>query len=92
MCLCREAHGRARATYKGFYNAASAASGTFSDVPKVFYASARAVYTAAMKICWAQYLQWAVFAVLALATLLSGCGQKGPLILPDQKPAQVQAK
>jgi len=41
-----------------------------------------------MKICWAQYLQWAVFAVLALAILLSGCGQKGPLVLPDKAPAQ----
>jgi predicted small lipoprotein YifL len=40
-----------------------------------------------MKICWAQYLQWAVFAVLALAILLSGCGQKGPLVLPDKAPA-----
>jgi predicted small lipoprotein YifL len=45
-----------------------------------------------MKICWAQYLQWAVFAVLALVILLSGCGQKGPLVLPDKPPAQEQSQ
>ncbi|MBD3671435.1 MAG: lipoprotein [Gammaproteobacteria bacterium] len=45
-----------------------------------------------MKICWAQYLQWAVFAILALVILLSGCGQKGELYLPDAKPKPVQTQ
>ena len=37
-----------------------------------------------MKICWAQFLFWAVIAALALASMLGGCGQKGPLYLPEE--------
>ena len=34
--------------------------------------------------CWAQYLLWAVIAILGAGSLLSACGQKGPLYLPDK--------
>ncbi|MBD3609265.1 MAG: lipoprotein [Gammaproteobacteria bacterium] len=44
-----------------------------------------------MKICWAQYTLWAVMAILALMTILSGCGQKGPLKLPEKAPVQSQS-
>jgi predicted small lipoprotein YifL len=33
--------------------------------------------------CWAQYLLWAVIAILGSGSLLSACGQKGDLYLPD---------
>lgn len=44
-----------------------------------------------MKICWAQYALWAVIAVLGVGSIaagLTGCGQKGPLYLPDSQPQQ----
>ncbi len=34
--------------------------------------------------CWAQYLLWAAIAILGTGSLLSACGQKGPLYLPDK--------
>ncbi len=34
--------------------------------------------------CWAQYLLWAVITILGTGSLLSACGQKGPLYLPDK--------
>ncbi len=37
-----------------------------------------------MMRCWAQYLLWAVIAILGTGSLLSACGQKGPLYLPDK--------
>lgn len=40
-----------------------------------------------MKTCWAQYLLWAVIAVLGTASALSACGQKGDLVHPEP-PAQ----
>ncbi len=36
-----------------------------------------------MKPCWAQYLLWLVIAVAGAGAMLSGCGQKGDLYLPD---------
>ena len=39
--------------------------------------------------CWARYMLWAVIAILGSGSLLSACGQKGDLYLPD--PAE-QAK
>jgi predicted small lipoprotein YifL len=33
--------------------------------------------------CWAQYLLWAVIAMLGSGSLLSACGQTGNLYLPD---------
>jgi len=41
--------------------------------------------------CWARYLFFLVVAVLAIGHMVSACGQKGPLYLPDapsQEPAQ----
>ncbi len=38
-----------------------------------------------MRICWAQYLLWAVIAVLGAGAALSGCGSKGPLYLPEEE-------
>ena len=46
-----------------------------------------------MKICWANYLLWFVIAVLAGISLLSGCGQKGDLYLPeDEKKKEKEAR
>lgn len=36
-----------------------------------------------MRICWAQYLLWAVIAIFGVAALLSGCGSKGNLYHPE---------
>jgi predicted small lipoprotein YifL len=38
--------------------------------------------------CWARYLLWIAIAVLGIGNLLSACGQKGALYLPDQKTEQ----
>ena len=38
-----------------------------------------------MKGCWAQYLLWLVIAVLGVGAMLTGCGQKGDLYLPDDR-------
>ncbi|HKK06949.1 MAG TPA: lipoprotein [Gammaproteobacteria bacterium] len=35
-----------------------------------------------MRLCWAQILFIVVIAVLGLGSMLSACGQKGPLYLP----------
>ena len=40
--------------------------------------------------CWARYLLWAVIAILGISNMLSACGQKGDLYLPE--PQQEQAK
>jgi predicted small lipoprotein YifL len=46
-----------------------------------------------MKFCWANTLFWLIIAVLGTASMLSACGQKGDLYLPDKdKPAQSQKK
>ncbi len=34
--------------------------------------------------CWAQYLLWAVIAIFGSGSLLTACGQKGDLYLPDE--------
>lgn len=36
-----------------------------------------------MRICWAHWLLIATVLVLGTGSLLSACGQKGPLYLPD---------
>ena len=36
-----------------------------------------------MKICWAQTLFIAAVIILGTGQMLSACGQKGPLYLPD---------
>ncbi|WP_428634050.1 LPS translocon maturation chaperone LptM [Sedimenticola sp.] len=42
--------------------------------------------------CWSRYLLWLVILVLGTSSLLTACGQKGPLYLPDtasqQQPQQ----
>jgi predicted small lipoprotein YifL len=38
--------------------------------------------------CWARSLLYLVIAILALGQMMSACGQKGPLYLPD---AQTEA-
>lgn len=35
-------------------------------------------------ICWARYLFILVVIVLGTSSMLSACGQKGPLILPQE--------
>ena len=34
--------------------------------------------------CWAQYLLWAVIAIFGAGSMLSACGQKGNLYMPDK--------
>ena len=47
----------------------------------------------AMGRCWAQYVLWAVIAILGTLSMLSGCGAKGDLYLPpDQEQSQEQAR
>ncbi len=45
-----------------------------------------------MKSCWANYLLWAVIAVFGTGALLSACGRKGDLYLPDHAHKQEQKK
>ena len=35
---------------------------------------------------------WLIIILLGLASLLAGCGQKGPLRLPDETPITTQQK
>jgi predicted small lipoprotein YifL len=42
-----------------------------------------------MRFCWAQYLLWLVISMLAISSMLTACGRKGDLYLPD-KPASQQ--
>ena len=37
--------------------------------------------------CWSRYLFILVVIVLGSASMLSACGQKGPLVLPEEPPA-----
>ncbi len=39
-----------------------------------------------MKICWAQSLFIVIVIILGLGNILSACGQKGALYLPDDAP------
>ena len=41
-----------------------------------------------MKRCWATYALWLVIAVLAVGSMVSACGQKGDLYLPEQSEIQ----
>lgn len=34
--------------------------------------------------CWSRYLFLLVVVVLGSASMLSACGQKGPLVMPDE--------
>lgn len=43
-----------------------------------------------MRLCWAQWAMILLVVVLGLGAMLSGCGKKGPLYVPKDKPAQSQ--
>jgi len=49
-----------------------------------------------MNRCWAQYALWLAVAVLGTGQMLSACGQKGDLYLPEptqkQDPSQDEKK
>lgn len=45
-----------------------------------------------MRTCWAQYLLLTIVATLAAGTLLTGCGSKGPLYLPQPAEQAEQAE
>jgi len=38
--------------------------------------------------CWSRYLFIVVVICLGTASMLSACGQKGPLVVPDQNTQQ----
>ncbi len=38
--------------------------------------------------CWPSLLFWLIVAILGGGQMLTACGQKGPLILPEQAPKQ----
>ena len=40
--------------------------------------------------CWPRYLLWLVIAVLGTGSMLSACGQKGDLYLPDTQVEQTE--
>jgi hypothetical protein len=42
--------------------------------------------------CWARYLLWLVIAALGIGNMLTACGQKGDLYLPDPQQEQVEEK
>ena len=42
--------------------------------------------------CWPRYLLWFVIAFLGTGSMLSACGQKGDLYLPDQNDPQQDEK
>ncbi len=43
-----------------------------------------------MRLCWGNYTLLAVTAALALVSLLSGCGSKGPLYSPSEQKQEGQ--
>ncbi len=45
-----------------------------------------------MRFCWAQYALWIVIAVLGTGAILSGCGAKGPLYLPEAEQQKIRAR
>ena len=42
--------------------------------------------------CWPRYLLWILIATLGLGNMITACGQKGPLYLPDPATEQQQQK
>jgi len=43
-----------------------------------------------MKICWPQATMILVVVILGISSMLSGCGKKGPLYMPNEMAKQVQ--
>jgi len=35
-----------------------------------------------LKLCWAKYILWTTITIFGVATMVTSCGQKGPLYLP----------
>ncbi|MET0093764.1 MAG: lipoprotein [Sedimenticola sp.] len=40
--------------------------------------------------CWPRYILWLTIAILGTGSMLSACGQKGDLYLPDEGVEQTQ--
>lgn len=38
--------------------------------------------------CWSRYLLWLTILILGTSSMLTACGQKGPLYLPDPATSQ----
>jgi len=45
-----------------------------------------------VKFCWAKYCVWICITLFGMASLLTACGQKGPLYLPDNPKDTKEAK
>ncbi|MCO6412916.1 MAG: lipoprotein [Thiogranum sp.] len=43
-----------------------------------------------MKPCWANYLLWLIITLAGIGAMLSACGQKGNLYLPDESESREQ--
>ncbi len=43
-----------------------------------------------MRICWPQATMILLVIILGVSSMLSGCGKKGPLYIPDAKTTRVQ--
>jgi len=43
-------------------------------------------------LCWSRYIFILVVVILGSASMLSACGQKGPLVMPDESQQQTQEK
>jgi len=41
-------------------------------------------------LCWSRYLFILIVIILGSASMLSACGQKGPLVVPDENQQQTQ--
>ncbi len=39
-------------------------------------------------LCWSRYLFILVVVILGSSSMLSACGQKGPLVMPDENQQQ----
>jgi predicted small lipoprotein YifL len=42
--------------------------------------------------CWPRYLLWLVITIFGVGNLISACGQKGPLYLPEPEQPQETEK
>ncbi|MEN8167074.1 MAG: lipoprotein [Pseudomonadota bacterium] len=41
-------------------------------------------------ICWPRYLLWLVITLFGVGNLISACGQKGPLYLPEPEQQETE--
>ena len=42
--------------------------------------------------CWPRYLLWLIIVILGTSQMLTACGQKGPLYLPEPEPTEASGK